>query len=471
MARQAGSPPPEADTELWHPARLIPVSGIRGQEEQEKRATSSVLAVMAAVPDFGKAVLGRIGAPRGHITTFAEVQLRASDGKLSIPDGAIVVERGSTSWRSLVEVKTGNGRLTSEQVSRYLDMARLHGFDAMVTISNDLTPAPDESPVEIDRRKTRKVRLRHMSWWQILTEAIVQHRHHGIADPDQAWILAELIAYLDHENSGASGFQDMGDKWVRVRDAARDGTLRVSDPEVHDVASRWDQLVAYLCLGLSQDLGREVKPVRPRKQTSAERRDEAVKRLADNGTLEAALRVPDAVGPLAIEADLRSRDVRTSVSVDAPQDGRPKTRITWVLRQLHNAPEDLRVDVAFPNIRETSSLLLSEAREYPERLLSSSDPKRPPRTFTLALSRPMGTKRGRGDASFVKETRRQSVDFYRDLVQGLSAWRPKAPQLPEEPAQQPDSPPESGALIDPPAGVGHPPSDRGGADRVEFSPL
>jgi hypothetical protein len=432
------------------------VSGIRGQEEQEKRATSSLLAVMAAVPDFGRAVLARLGAPKGRITTFAEVQLKAVDGKLSIPDGAIVVERGKTGWRALVEVKTGSGRLTSEQVSRYLDMARLHGFDSVVTISNDLTPAPEESPVEVDGRKTRTVQLRHLSWWQILTEAIVQYRHHGIEDPDQAWILAELIAYLDHENSGASGFEDMGDKWVKVRNAARDGTLRPSDPEVQDVATRWDQLVAYLCLGLSQDLGREVKPVRPRKQTSAERRDQAVKRLAENGTLEAALRVPDAVGPLALEADLRSRDLRTSVSLDAPQEGRPKTRVTWLLRQLRNAPDDLRIDASFPNLRETSSMLLGEVREYPERLLSATDPKRPPRGFTLTLSRSMGTKRGRGDASFVKETRRQAVDFYRDLVQGLTAWQAKAPQLPDE---QPAPPPDSGMLIDPPAGVGYPPPD------------
>src|SRR5919112_2640974 len=106
MTPQIGTPPPQADTEVWHPARLIPVSGIRGQEEQEKRATSSLLAVMAAVPDFGRAVLARVGAPKGRITTFAEVQLKADDGKLSIPDGAIVVERGKTSWRCLVEVKT-----------------------------------------------------------------------------------------------------------------------------------------------------------------------------------------------------------------------------------------------------------------------------------------------------------------------------------------------------------------------------
>lgn len=417
MEGQKGGDPLDGETEVWHPARLIPVSGIRGQEDQEKRATSS------------------------------------------LPDGALVVERGKTGWRSLVEVKTGSASLTSEQVSRYLDVARLHSFDAVVTISNDLTPSPEESPVVVDGRKTRSVNLRHLSWWQILTEAIVQHRYHGIEDPDQAWILAELIAYLDHENSGASGFQDMGDKWVKVRNAARNGTLRASDSEVHEIASRWDQLVAYLCLSLSQDLGREVKPIRPRKQTTEQRREGTVKRLAESGTLDATLRVPDAAGDLTLEADLRSRDMRTSVELNAPQEGRPKTRVTWLIRQLRSAPDDVRVDVAFPNVRETTSLLLGVAREYPERLLSASDPKRPPRAFTITLSRPLGTKRGRGEASFVRETRRQAIDFYRDLVQELTAWRPKAPQYRDDSEESAAPAAEPDGLIQPPSGVGHPAED------------
>ena len=33
--------------ESWHAARLIPTSGISGAEEQERRATSALLAVMA----------------------------------------------------------------------------------------------------------------------------------------------------------------------------------------------------------------------------------------------------------------------------------------------------------------------------------------------------------------------------------------------------------------------------------------
>ena len=63
---------------------------------------------MGAVPEFGKALLAEAGAPKGRITTFTEVQLKDADGKLSIPDGVAVVERGAKTWRCLVEVKTSD---------------------------------------------------------------------------------------------------------------------------------------------------------------------------------------------------------------------------------------------------------------------------------------------------------------------------------------------------------------------------
>src|SRR5215211_1848991 len=289
----------------WHPARLIPAVGIRSTEEQEKRATSSLLAVMRAVPEFGHALVTPLGAPKGRISTYTEIQLKDSAGKTHIPDGAIMVERGKVTWRCLVEVKTGAAQLQAEQVGRYLDMAREHRFDAVLTISNQITSAADHSPVEVDKRRIRNLRLYHLSWWRVLTEAIVQHRHRGVSDPDQAWILGELIAYLDDERSGASGFQDMGENWVKVRNGAGDNTLRPSDAEVRDVASRWDQFIEYLCLGLGQDLGRDVRPVQPRKQTAAMRLDANCKVLAETGTLAAAIRVPDAAGDVTVLADLR----------------------------------------------------------------------------------------------------------------------------------------------------------------------
>lgn len=287
-----------------------------------------------------------------------------------------------------------------------------------------------------------------MDVWRILTEAIVQSRYRGVSDPDQAWILGELIAYLDHEASGAAGFDDMGDKWVSVRKAAHDGTLRQADPQTRAVAERWEQFTQYLCLGLSQDLGRTVSSPRPRTQTTAGRLDELTKMLATDGILEAVLRVPDAVGDLRLRADLRARRTLTGVCVDAPREGRVMSRINWLVRQLAEAPEDLRVEVAYPNARETVSALLCKAREEPECLLYPPDRKREPRSFILTLGRPMGSKRGKAEGSFVRETRGQTFDFYRDLVQNLKLWQPRAPKLREAPepedvpsTPQPDPPP------------------------------
>jgi hypothetical protein len=437
---------PDAPEATWHPARLIPVAGIKGQKEQEQRATSVLLAVMGAVPDFGHALLAPLGAPRGRIRSFGEVQFRKVDGQLDTPDGAVVVERGGKQWRAIVEVKTGGAELRDDQVDRYLDVAREHGFDAVLTISNQITSSVDESPCSLDRRKLKRVRVYHLSWWRIVTEAVLQHRFRGIKDPDQAWILGELIAYLDHENAGAGGFEDMGERWVKVREAARQGTLRANDPEVRVIAQRWEHFLDYLALGLSQDLGREVTPVRPRKQTTAERVDGLVQQLATTAQLTGGLRVPDAIAPLDVRVDLRARQVTTSVRVDGPSTGRPLTRVQWMLRQLREAPGDLRVDAAFANTRDTTSLLLAEAQEFPERALFGPDKRRDPRAFVIAMSRPMGAKRGKVKGSFVRETRRQVLDFYGTVVQDLKPWQPKPPQLKQQdeevpPTAQPDPPP------------------------------
>lgn len=82
---------------------------------------------------------------------------------------------------------------------------------------------------------------------------------------------------------------------------------------------------------------------------------------------------------------------------------------------------------------------MSDGRGLGRKHLLDDDPKREPRAFALALSRGMGKKRGRSEGSFVAETRRQAMDFYRDLVQELQAPRPKAPRLKEpDEAQQPE---------------------------------
>lgn len=416
--------------DAWSHARLIPTAGIRSELERERRASSCLLAVMHGVPEFGFTLLGELGAPKSPvIETFTEVRFKNADGKTVIPDGAIVCRRGRRDWTCLVEVKTGNNDLKDDQVSGYLDIARENGFDGVLTISNQITASVSESPVLLDGRKLRKVSLWHLSWWRILTEAVVRSRHRGVSDPDQAWILRELIHYLSSEASGTYGFEDMGEHWVALRKAVAANTLRQNDKAIKPVAERWEQFTQYLCLSLSQELGRVVQsPRTPRKQTTPERLNEIASGLTDGGTLDATLRVPDAIGDLRVHADLRSRQTSVSVIVDAPRGGRVRSRITWLLRQLDDAPPALTIDARYPyngNVPAT----VSQAKAEPDILLNPQDPKREPREFVLTLTRPMGQKRGHREGSFVRETSAQTIAFYRDLVQNLKAWQAPAPKI------------------------------------------
>jgi hypothetical protein len=424
--------PEPQDQELWQKARLFPTVGINGAKEQEPRATSALLSVLPAVPSFGRALLKTLDAPAGSISTFTEVRLRDGDGVSHVPDGAIVIERGNKRWSALVEVKTGRNEVPPGQVLRYLDMARRYGFDALFTVSNQIVADPEELPYKIKGQKIGKLTVRHLSWWQVLTEAVIQHRFRGVDDPDQAWTLGELVRFLTDERSGASGFLGMGESWVKVRDGARNGTLPSSGPEALAASARWEQLVEYLCLNLSQELGVVVRAKHPRAKKPTDRVAEASRSFAENGILRGSVSVPGAVGPIDLVADLKAKQLTTTVPLDAPADGkRALTRITWLLRQLHDAPLDLRVDVRFPNRKIGRSALLRDCREDPSVLLLAGDPSCQPRSFLLALTKPIKAKAGNGAGSFVEEVKRQTVDFYRNLVQDLKPPPPTTPKLPD----------------------------------------
>lgn len=421
--------------EAWHGARLIPTSGISGADEQERRATSALLAVMAAVKEFGRAITGPLGAPAGNLESFIEVPFRLGDHK-HFPDGLIRITRGSRTWVCLVEVKTGSNQLEATQLEAYLDIAREHEFDGLLTISNEIPPMAGTHPTVIDKRKLKKVALHHLSWTQVLTEAVMQKVHRGVSDPDQAWILGELIRYLEHPRSGAMEFEDMGTSWVTVRDAVAAGTLRSTDKGAAEIASRWDQLIRYACLRLGRRLGVEVQPVLSRKEIAEPglRAQVLVSSLATEGRLDGSLRIPNTIGPITICTDVRAGRVTVSADIDAPRDGRALTRVNWLIRQLKAAPEALRVDCFAVHSRGGStSELLRDVRENPGLLIA--DPKREPRTFRLALSAPMGSKRGQGRGSFVGAVLDLVDLFYESTVQTIKPWSAAPPKLRAEPEE------------------------------------
>jgi hypothetical protein len=412
--------------EQWPVARLIPISSASGVEAQERRAASALLAVIGAVPEYGRALLKPLGAPTGRMETFIEVPF--NNGRSIRPDGIITVSRGAKTWTAIVETKTAQNPLLVDQIDAYLDVARELEFNAVLSISNHYVTSSTEYPIDVDRRKLKRVSLHHWSWIDVLTEAVVQKEHRGVSDPDQAYILGELIRYLSDPRSGVVTFDSMGPAWTAVRDGAREGRLRRNDKEVGDIASRWDDLVRYLGLDLTKDLGQEVRQVLPKEERNPQSRQLALRdALASTGQVYASLQVPHVPGPLDITADLRSRQIIVSTRIDAPKEGRSRGRVSWLLRQLTESPDTIVIEVKASRRGETHAAPLNQARATPEVLYPEGN--REIRHFVLSLTRNMGMKRSGTQGSFIDSVMTTTKHFYRDVVQGLRAWKAPPPKL------------------------------------------
>ncbi|WP_280779273.1 TerD family protein [Rhodococcus opacus] len=421
-----------AEQDTWQPARLFSVIGVGTGEEQERRATSALIATMQAVRPFARAVCARMGAPVGVFEGYVEVAYERGETKV-IPDAVLKVSRGARVWTGLLEVKTGNGKLKKEQLENYLDVARKKQYDVVVSLSNDVPASAGELPVEVDRRKLAKVALRHLSWAEVAHEARMLLSHGGIDDDLQAWILAEFLRYLDHPRSGAAEFVDMGRHWVTVRDAVTAGTLRAGDQKAAAVADTWVSLSRHLALRLTAELGVTVKHILPRRHGSdpAARNAAVAERLATDGVFEAVLRIPETAGDLVVIADVRTNKIRCRTTVEAPNEGTSGRRLSWLLRQLKDVPGDVQVEAVFSERGNEACEHLDTVRADPKVLTNgrSGDIV----SFSLEQAFPMGGRRSGTAASFITSVTSSTDAFYGTVVQQLREWVPAAPKQNEQP--------------------------------------
>ncbi|WP_370416805.1 TerD family protein [Streptomyces fradiae] len=414
-----------AENDAWKPARLFPVPSYKSDREREVRATSVLLSVMAEVPEFGRRLTAAFGAPAGRMQTFTEVSLPHGDTPRR-PDGVIRVERAGKLWTALVETKTNGNPLKAEQVQDYMDIAARRGYEAVITLSNDValegTPLVD---VKIDGRRKHKVALRHLSWAEVAHQAQMLIRHEGVGNAAHAWLLQELLHYLQHENSGCHGFQNMGPAWVPVRNGIDAETLCQGDPQAVEVVESWERLVRQVCLRLGGELGQKVLPVqRARRGTDPmSRRAELADRLCEEGRLSAEVRMDGAQSILTVTADLRTGKIRTSVEVAAPDSGYPLSVAKRLVRVLAEAPADLHVETLVEG-RNGPRGTLERLRPEPGDLL----PKDGAAIigFRLSLFKGMGASRGSTESGFIRSVDDAVDRFHGSVVAHLGQFERRA---------------------------------------------
>ncbi|MFE9814043.1 TerD family protein [Streptomyces sp. NPDC005773] len=409
-----------AENDAWNAARLFPAPTLKSDKEREVRATSVLLSVMAHVPEFGRRLTAAFGAPAGRMETFTEVSLPHGDTPKR-PDGVIRVERAGKLWTALVETKTNGNALRSEQVQNYMDIAARRGYEAVITLSNDV--ALEGSPlvdVKTDGRRKHKVALRHLSWAEVAHQAHMLIRHEGVGNAAHAWLLQELLHYLQHENSGCHGFQNMGPSWVPVRNGIDTETLSQGDARAVEVVESWERLIRQVCLRLGGELGQRTLPVQraQRGTTPQSRRAALADRLCEEGRLTAGLRVEDSPGVITIVADLRTGKLRTSVEIPAPEGAYPLTSAKRLMRQLADAPADLHVETLLDG-RSGPRGTLERLRPEPGDMLPGDGSRIT--GFRLSLFKGMGLSRGNAESGFIRSVDDAVDRFHAHVIAHLPA--------------------------------------------------
>ncbi|WP_406148828.1 TerD family protein [Streptomyces sp. NBC_01012] len=404
-----------AENDSWRTARLFPLSALKNDRERETRATSVLLSVMTQVPEFGRRLTAGFGAPAGRMETFTEVSLPHGDTPRR-PDGVIRVERAGKLWTALVETKTNGNALKADQVQAYMDIAARRGYESVITLSNDVAlEGSSLVDVRVDGRRKHKVALWHLSWAEVAHQAQMLIRHEGVGTAPHAWLLQELLHYLQHEHSGCHGFQNMGAAWVPVRKGIDDETLCQGDPRATEVIESWEKLIRQVCLRLGGELGQKVLPVQRAKRGAdpRARRADLADRLCTHGRLDAELRIEGTPGILAIAADLRTGKLRTSIEVPASEQGYPLSRAKRLIRQLASAPADLHIETLVPGDGVGPRGTLERLRPEPADLLPRDGGEIA--GFRLSLFKGMRNGRGSAESGFIRSVD-DAVDRFHALV-------------------------------------------------------
>jgi hypothetical protein len=416
-------------------ARLIPVpSG--GKDGRESAATSALLASMMAVSEFAQAMTNLVGIWLGSnakLTCYTEVVVKTPIGHSKLrPDGLIHISTGKSDRYFFVETKTGTHELDPQQIEEYLGLAKQVGVEGVITVSNQYVPLPTMHPVQVSKSKQRGMVLYHWSWTLVLTEALIAAKHTGIKDPDQAYILSELIRFLEHPTTRIKQTPSMGPLWGEATRAAFQGhPLHPGSAQVEALVSAWYQALRFLTLDMSAQLGRPVTIAASRRHKAdpAERMKEDAAALCKNRRIESEIEVPNAASRIKLICDFQRRALETSMWLKAPTDKKQvRAHRTWIRKQLMMCEDlNLRIVAYWPGRAPATTESLAELRSEDSRLMPDQATNMPAsfevlRLLDLGDRISQTTKFPDYFAEFVRA-------FYRDVGQHLRAFQPQAPRV------------------------------------------
>ena len=320
--------------------------------------------------------------------------------------------------------------LGTEQVQRYLKIAKDLKIDAFVTISNQFVISPTVSPCsDLTTKDKKNISIFH--WSYLETEAKVQLSKSAVSDPDQAYLLSEYVRFLEHTKTGVSEFKQVSTSWVELCKAIQGkNPIEKKSPLIDSVVSDWNELTRCTSLRLSRSLGTNVTFY----TTSKERKDplirvQALRRgLEEGNLLQLTLNVPYAAAPIVIEASLESQSVIVSMEVSAPLDRkRASACVNWLLRQLSDSEGDaIDVEAKWPGRNGDTFCNLAKLRDNVDEIAKDRKGLLP-KAFVIKIVSRLGTKFTQRQ-NFVSEFVGCVESFYSEVGQYILPWQAPPPK-------------------------------------------
>jgi len=418
-------------------ARLFPVLATTSKEG---RTTAIFLACLSRVDEFGRSLIGSIGestGKRSSIETYTEIVFTGEKDSNTEdrPDGLIILQNGKREWRALVEAKVGTAQIGAEQVEKYRSLARAHGVDCVITISNQFATNPTSHPVEDIRKSRSKIPVFHWSWMFILTSADLLLSNDGVAGSDQKYLLNEFKRFLTHESAGVKGFDRMPPEWTELNKlVSAGGQISPKSELAHAVLEAWHQETKDLSLILTRktEVGVTEKLSRKHQSDVSERRKDELHHLATAAVLQCTLDIPHAAAPLEVIADITRRCVDIGMSLRAPEVRKSsKARLNWLLRQIRlEDGNEIFIRCQWPGKSPDTQFSLTELKNEPG-IIEEGKEHLQVVGFHVFLSRRLGA-RFTQQVNFVKDLEDAVPEFYEAVGQNLSAWVKKAPKIKQD---------------------------------------
>jgi hypothetical protein len=409
-------------------ARLIPVAN---GSQRERCAASVLVAALSVVRPFAEAIFTTVGKNVGSKTSvaaFTEVVFKKQLAEANCrPDGLLVVSTPRSEWRAIVEAKIGTAQINPGQLSLYCRLAVENKIDAIITISNELTSFAEHLPYDVPKELVGKVEVYHWSWMTLVTLAtLLLSTADDEFDPEQHFILKEMLRYLSHENTDVRGFHQMNPEWPLLLERVQSGAdVHKDHPHVIKTICAWHQEQSDICLILSRKL--KVPVTLRLKKHFKDDQDARVEfdseEFATTKRLRASFEIPNLAGPLEVTADALRRNIICLICVQAPEDRkRYESRLHWLLKQL---PSDMNIPAGV-HIRwkngGASFGKVADLRANPK----VGDINRPgavPKCFEIMTRTDLG-KKFSGTKNFIEILETAVPQFYDNIARHIRAWQP-----------------------------------------------